>query len=100
LNRPLFFSEKNSLNNLTEETPLLMNLKREEKHQNMIFLFEQATTISDVLFKCHLHPLLSETLQMYLPKLNEIQKEKLSLYLNWLADRKQLKLSEYLNFRK
>jgi len=100
LNRQLLFSEKNNVNILAEEIPLLTNLKREEKHQNMIFLSEQATALSDILFKRHLQQLPSETLQVYLPKLNKIQKEKLLLHLNWLSYRKQSKLSKSLNFRK
>lgn len=100
MSRSLFFSKKNNLNDFTVETPLLMNLKCEEKHQNMIFLSEQVTTISDVLFKRHLQKIPSETLQMYLFKLNELQKEKLSLYLNWSSHRKRLKLPEYLSYRK
>lgn len=93
-----YLLEKNDLHNLTEETPLLMNLKREEDHQNSILLTEQATKISNVLLKRHLQPFLSETLQMYLPRLDETQMEKLTLYLNWSTNRKKLKLSKY--FRK
>lgn len=93
-----YLLEKNDLHNLTEETPLLLNLKREE-HQNLILLTEQATIISNVLLKRHLQPFLSETLQMYyLPRLDEKQMEKLTLYLNWSSNRKKLKLSKY--FRK
>jgi len=100
LSKPLSFSANSELNNLTDETPLLMILKREEEHQNMVFLSEQATTISDILLKRHLQPLLTESIQMYLPKLNDIEVEKLKQYLNWASNRKKLKLSEYLKFRK
>lgn len=82
---------------LTEETPLLMNLEKKEEH-NVILLTEQATIISDELLKRHLQPFLSETLQLYLRKLDETQMEKLTLYLKWSSNRKKLKLSKY--FRK
>lgn len=101
MNKSLFRSVKNDLNNLTEETPLLLILKREEENQNRIILSEQATIISDVLFKQHLQPLFSEILQMYLPRLNEIEMEKLTVYLKWSSTkRKKLKLSECLIYRK
>lgn len=98
--KPLFILEKNELNNVTEETPLLMILKREKEHQNTVFLSKQVMNISDILFKRHLHTILFETLQMYLPKLNEVELERLNLYLKWSSKRKKLKLSENLNFRK
>jgi len=101
MNKSLFRSENNDLNNLTEETPLLLILKREEENQNRIILSEQATVISDILFKQHLQPQFSKTLQMYLPRLNEIEMEKLTVYLKWSSSkRKKLKLSKCLNFRK
>ncbi|XP_025202491.1 centrosome-associated protein 350-like [Melanaphis sacchari] len=100
MNKSLFRSEIKDLNNLTEETPLLLILKREEENQNRIILSEQATVISNVLFKQHFQPLLAETLQMYLPRLNEIEMEKLKVYLKWSSSkRKKLKLSECLNFK-
>lgn len=93
--------KKNELNNLTEETPLLMILKREKELENMIFLNEQATSISKALLKRHLQPILSEALLMLLPRLNEIEQEKLKVYLNWSSSkRKKLKLSEYFHSRK
>lgn len=93
--------EKSELNNLTEETPLLMILKREEELKNMILLSEQATNISKSLLKRHLQPILSEALLILLPRLNEMEQEKLKVYLNWSSTkRKKLKLSEYLNSRK
>jgi len=98
--RPLFPSERSDINNLTEETQLLINLKGEEKQKNTISLSQQATTISDVLLKCHLQQIVSETLQMYLPKLNEKKKKNLSLYLNWSSCRKKVKLLKCLNIRK
>lgn len=88
--------KSNELNNLTEETPLLLILKREEEHQKMVLLAEQASTVSNILFKRHLQPLLFESFQIYLQKLNETEVEKLKLYLNWSSNRKKLKLSEYL----
>jgi len=101
MNKSLFRSEKNYLNNLTEETPLLLILKREEENQNRIILSEQAKIISDVLFKQHLQTLFPKILQMYLPKLNEIEMEKLTVYLKWSSTKKKkLKLSECLIFRK
>jgi len=101
MNKSLSYSEKNYLNNLTEETPLLLILKREEENQNRIIRSEQAAIISDALFKQHLQPLISETLQMYLPRLNEMEMEKLTVYLKWSSSkRKKLKLSECLIFRK
>jgi len=101
MNKPLFRSEKNDLNNLTEETPLLLILKREEENQNQIILSKQATIISDALFKQHFQPIFLETLQMYLPKLNDLEMEKLKVYLGWSSSkRKKLKVSECLNFRK
>ena len=101
MNKSLFCSEKNDLNNLTEETPLLLILKREEENQNRIILSEQATIISDVLYKQHLQTLFPKILQMYLPKLNEIEMEKLTVYLKWSSTKKKkLKLSECLIFRK
>eukprot|EP00102_Acyrthosiphon_pisum_P010643 XP_008179023.1 PREDICTED: centrosome-associated protein 350 [Acyrthosiphon pisum] len=100
MNKSLFRSEKNDLNNLTEETPLLLILKREEENQNRIILSEQATIISDVLFKQHLQTIFPEILQMYLPKLNEIEMEKLTVYLKWSSTKKKkLKLSECLTFQ-
>lgn len=101
INKSLFRLEKNDLNNLTEETPLLLILKREEENQNRIILLEQATIISDALFKQHLQTLIPEILQMYLPRLNEIEMEKLIVYLKWSSTKKKkLKLSESLIFRK
>lgn len=95
-----FFSENNDFVNLTEETPLLMTLKREKDYQQMIFFSEQATQISDKLFKRHLRQILSETIQIYyLPKLNETETETLSLYLNWFIKIKKLKLPDKSNFR-
>lgn len=100
MRKSLFSSEKNYLDNLTEETPLLLILKREEENQNRIILSEQASIISDALFKHHLQPLISETLQMYLPRLNEMEMEKLTVYLKWSSTkRKKLKLSECLIFQ-
>jgi len=96
----LFPSERSDINNLTEETQLLAILKREEKQKNTTSLSQQATTISNVILKCHLQQIISETLQMYLPKLNENKKENLSLYLNWSSRRKKVKLLECLNVRK
>lgn len=88
------------LNNLTEETPLLMILKREEEHQNMIILKEQAKTISDVLFKHNLQPILLDSLQMYLPKLNETEVNRLKLYLRWSSNKKKVELPNFLKCRK
>ncbi|KAL4132206.1 hypothetical protein QTP88_009408 [Uroleucon formosanum] len=100
INKSLFRLEKNDLNNLTEETPLLLILKREEENQNRIILSEQATIISDALFKQHLQTLISEILQMYLPRLNEIEMEKLIVYLKWSSTKKKkLKLSNSLIFQ-
>lgn len=93
--------EKSDLNNLTEETPLLMNLKREEELKNMILLSKQATSISKSLLKRHLQPIISEAIIHLLPRLNEIEQEKLKVYLNWsCCKRKKLKLSKYFNYRK
>jgi len=89
MNKSLFRSEKKDLNNLTEETPLLLILKREEENQNRIILSEQATIISDVLFKQHFQPIFTEMLQMYLPRLNEIEMEKLKVYLKWSSSKKK-----------
>lgn len=100
MNKSLFRSEKNDLNNLTEETPLLLILKREEENQNRIILSKQATIISDALFKQHFQPIFSETLQMYLPRLNDLEMEKLKVYLGWSSSkRKKLKVSECLNYQ-
>ncbi|CAH1725966.1 unnamed protein product [Aphis gossypii] len=100
MSKSLFRSEKNDLNNLTEETPLLLILKREEENQNRIILSKQATIISDALFKQHFQPIFSETLQMYLPRLNDLEMEKLKVYLGWSSSkRKKLKVSECLNFQ-
>lgn len=98
--KPLSLIKSNELNNLTEETPLLLILKREEEHRKMVLLAEQASSISNVLFKRHLQPYLFKSFQIYLPKLNEIEVKKLKLYLNWSSNRKKLKLSEYLKCRK
>lgn len=94
------FLKSSELNNLTEETPLLMILKREEEHQNMIFISKQATAISDIIFKRHLQPLLFESLQIYKPLVNNIEIDKLKLYLYWSSNKKKLKSSEHLKFRK
>lgn len=88
------------LNNLTEETPLLMILKREEENQNMIILKEQAKTISDVIFQRNLQAILLESLQMYLPKLNETEVERLKLYLGWSSNKKRVELPDFLKCRK
>lgn len=91
--KPLL-SEKINLHNVTEKNPLTMVLNLENESD---FL---ATTISDILLKRHMQPLLSETLQMYLPRLNKIEMEKLTLNLKWSSRRKKLKLSECLSVRK
>lgn len=91
---------KNYLDNLTEkETPLIMSLKREER-KNKILLSEKAITISNALIESQLLPIVSSSLQMYLPRLNEEDMEKLTQYLNWSSKRKKLELLEFLNFRK
>lgn len=101
MSKTLVHSEKSNLDNVTEDTPLLMILKREEEHQHIVFLSEQARTISNVLLKRNLHQILSDILPVYLPRLNEVQLEKLKLYLNWSSSkRKKLKLPKCLSIRK
>lgn len=101
MSKTLVHPEKSDLSNLTEDTPLLMILKREEEHQHIVFLSEQARTISNVLLNRNLHQILSEILPVYLSRLNEVQMEKLKLFLNWSSSkRKKLKLPKCLNFRK
>lgn len=95
----MFPTERSDINNLTEETQLLENLKHEEKQKNTVSFSQQATTISDAFLKCYLQQIVSETLQMYLPKLNKKKKDNLSLYLNWSSCRKKVKLLECLNVR-
>lgn len=97
----LAHSEKSNLDYVTEDTPLLMILKREEEHQHIVFLSEQARKISNVLLNRTLNQILSEILPVYLSKLNEVQLEKLTLYLNWSSSkRKKLKLPKCLSVRK
>lgn len=98
--KPLSLVANYELNNLTEETPLLMILKRDEENQKMIILKEQAKTISDGLFKRNLQPILLESLQMYLLKLNETEMERLKFYLNWSSNKIKSKLSDYFKYRK
>lgn len=100
ISKPILPTVKNDLSNLTKETPLLMILKSEEEHQHKLLLSEQATNISNELLKRYSQPLISNSVQTYLLKLNETEIEKLTLYLNWSSKRKKLKLPEYLNFRK
>lgn len=91
--KPLL-SEKINLHNVTEKNSSTMVLNLENESD---FL---ATTISDILIKRHMQPLVSETLQMYLPRLNKMEMENLILYLKWSSQRKKLKLSKCLSFRK
>lgn len=77
-----------------------MILKREEEHQNIIFRSEQATVVSDIILKHQIFPLIYETVQMYLSKLNDLEIEKLTLFLKWSSKKNKLKLSELLNYRK
>lgn len=71
-----------------------------EEQKNKILLSEKAITISDALLESQLLPIVSSSLQMYLPQLNKGDMEKLTQYLNWSSKRKKLELLEFLNFRK
>ncbi|XP_050434945.1 uncharacterized protein LOC126842108 isoform X1 [Adelges cooleyi] len=87
----------NDLNDLTDETPLLLTLQREREHQNYIVLNEHATVITATLFKRHFHSLISHTVGAYIVNLNEAQLERLFLYLKWFCNaRKKLKPPEHL----
>lgn len=76
-----------------------MGLNLEKENDFMIYLSKQASTISDILLKRQIQPLVSETIQLYLPKLNKIERKNLTLYLKWSSQKNKLKLSE-LSFRK
>ncbi|VVC25630.1 Hypothetical protein CINCED_3A023348 [Cinara cedri] len=98
-NKSFLFSKKSNLNIGTVETPLLIILEHGKKEDFIIHISEQTTTISDILLKRHIQPLVSETLQMYLPRLNKLETEELTKYLKWSSERKKLKLSECLSFQ-
>lgn len=101
MSKTFVHSEKSDLDNVTEDTPLLMILKREEEHQHIVFLSEQARNISNVFLNRNLHQILSEILPVFLSRLNEEQLEKLQLYLNWSSSkRKKLKFPKCFSVRK
>ncbi|XP_050538333.1 putative uncharacterized protein DDB_G0282133 isoform X2 [Daktulosphaira vitifoliae] len=79
------------LDQLTDETPFLLTLKRDKEHQSFLSLSEQAAVISEHLFEHHFQYLISEMVNSYLINLNNTQLERLMFYLKWSSNmRKRL----------